>query len=57
MRTRRLLRTAAFETGVGRAMVTVGALAGRSLPWVTSLLALAVVLAIAFGLLSPGVHR
>jgi NADH:ubiquinone oxidoreductase subunit 5 (subunit L)/multisubunit Na+/H+ antiporter MnhA subunit len=47
----------ALESGIGRALVTAGVVAGRSLPWVTSLLALAVALAIAFGLLSPGVHR
>jgi hypothetical protein len=47
----------AFESGVGRALVSAGVLAGRSLPWVTSLLALAAALAIAFGLLSPGVRR
>jgi formate hydrogenlyase subunit 3/multisubunit Na+/H+ antiporter MnhD subunit len=47
----------AAESGVARALVSVGVLAGRSLPWVTSLLALAAALAIAFGLLSPGVRR
>jgi hypothetical protein len=47
----------AFESGVGRALVSMGVLAARSLPWVTSLLALAAALAIAFGLLSPGVRR
>jgi hypothetical protein len=47
----------AFESGVGRALLSAGVLAGRSLPWVTSLLALAAALAIAFGLFSPGVSR
>jgi hypothetical protein len=47
----------ALESGVGRALVSAGVLAGRSLPWVASLLALAAALAIAFGLLSPGVAR
>ena len=47
----------ALESGVGRALLSAGVLAGRSLPWVTGLLLLAVALAIAFGLLSPGVQR
>jgi hypothetical protein len=47
----------AFESGVGRALVSAGVVAGRSLPWVTSVLVLAAALAIAFGLLSPGVLR
>jgi hypothetical protein len=47
----------AVESGVGRALATVGVVAGRSLPWVTSLLALAAAMAIAFGLFSPGVAR
>ena len=47
----------AFESGVGRALVSVGVLAGRSFPWVTGALALAAALAIAFGLFSSGVRR
>jgi formate hydrogenlyase subunit 3/multisubunit Na+/H+ antiporter MnhD subunit len=47
----------AAESGVGRALASVGVLAGRSLPWVVALVALASLLAVAFGLLSPGVQR
>jgi hypothetical protein len=47
----------AVESGVSRALMGTGGLAGlaeRSLPWVPTVLGLAVVLAVAFGLLSQG---
>jgi NADH-quinone oxidoreductase subunit L len=50
----------AVESGVGRALTGAGGLAGmaeRSLPWVPTVLGLAVVLAVVFGLLSQGVGR
>jgi NADH:ubiquinone oxidoreductase subunit 5 (subunit L)/multisubunit Na+/H+ antiporter MnhA subunit len=47
----------AAESGVGRALVTAGALAGRPLPWVATLVAAAVVLAVVLGLVSPGESR
>jgi hypothetical protein len=47
----------AAESGVARALASAGVLAGRSLPWVVALVALASLLAVAFGLLSPGVQR
>jgi NADH:ubiquinone oxidoreductase subunit 5 (subunit L)/multisubunit Na+/H+ antiporter MnhA subunit len=49
----------AVESGVGRALTRAGGLAGvteRSLPWVPTLLGLAVVLAVAFGLLAQGLR-
>jgi formate hydrogenlyase subunit 3/multisubunit Na+/H+ antiporter MnhD subunit len=49
----------AVETGVGRALTGAGGLAGlaeRSLPWVPTLLGLAVVLAVVFGLLAQGLR-
>jgi NADH:ubiquinone oxidoreductase subunit 5 (subunit L)/multisubunit Na+/H+ antiporter MnhA subunit len=48
------------ESGVGRALTGAGGLAGlaeRSLPWVPTVLGLAVVLAVAFGLISQGLGR
>lgn len=47
----------ALESGVGRALSSAGVLAGRSIPWLAGLVVLAVVLAVLFGLLSPGVLR
>ena len=49
----------AVESGVGRAFTNAGGLAGlaeRSLPWVPTLLGLAVVLAVVFGLLAQGLR-
>jgi hypothetical protein len=49
----------AVESGVSRALMGTGGLAGlaeRSLPWVPTVLGLAVVLAVAFGLLSQGLR-
>ena len=49
----------AVESGVGRALTGAGGLAGaaeRSLPWVPTLLGLAVVLAVVFGLLAQGLR-
>jgi hypothetical protein len=49
----------AVETGVGRALTSAGGLAGlaeRSLPWVPTLLGLAVILAVVFGLLAQGLR-
>jgi NADH:ubiquinone oxidoreductase subunit 5 (subunit L)/multisubunit Na+/H+ antiporter MnhA subunit len=49
----------AVESGVARALTGTGGLAGlaeRSLPWVPTVLGLAVVLAVAFGLLSQGLR-
>jgi NADH-quinone oxidoreductase subunit L len=48
------------ESGVGRAMIGTGRLAGlaeRGLPWVPTLLGVAVVLVLAFGLWSQGIGR
>ncbi|HXM57072.1 MAG TPA: proton-conducting transporter membrane subunit [Candidatus Dormibacteraeota bacterium] len=48
------------EAGVGRALNSAGGLAGlaeRGLPWVPTVLGLAVVLAVAFGLLTQGLGR
>jgi NADH:ubiquinone oxidoreductase subunit 5 (subunit L)/multisubunit Na+/H+ antiporter MnhA subunit len=48
------------ESGVGRAMIGTGRLASlaeRGLPWVPAVLGVAVVLVLAFGLLSQGVGR
>ena len=48
------------ESGVGRALNSAGGLAGlaeRGLPWVPTVLGLAVVLAVAFGLLTQGLGR
>jgi len=50
----------AAEAGVGRAFATAGALAGsaeRRLPWLPSVLILAVVLAAAFALVGQGLSR
>jgi hypothetical protein len=50
----------AVETGVGRALSGAGGWAGlaeRGLPWVPTVLGAAVVLAVAFGLLSRGLLR
>jgi NADH-quinone oxidoreductase subunit L len=50
----------AVESGVGRALNGAGGLAGmaeRGLPWVPTVLGLAVVLVVAFGLLSQGLGR
>jgi NADH:ubiquinone oxidoreductase subunit 5 (subunit L)/multisubunit Na+/H+ antiporter MnhA subunit len=50
----------AAESGVGRGLTRAGTMVGlaeRSLPWVPTVLGLAVVLAVAFGLLSQGLHR
>ena len=49
----------AVETGVGRALTGAGGLAGfaeRSLPWVPTVLGLAVVLAVVFGLITQGLR-
>ena len=49
----------AVESGVGRALTGTGGLAGlaeRGLPWVPTVLGLAVVLAVAFGLLTQGLR-
>jgi formate hydrogenlyase subunit 3/multisubunit Na+/H+ antiporter MnhD subunit len=49
----------AVESGVGRALSGAGGLAGlaeRGLPWVPTVLGLAVVLAVAFGLLTRGLR-
>jgi NADH:ubiquinone oxidoreductase subunit 5 (subunit L)/multisubunit Na+/H+ antiporter MnhA subunit len=49
----------AVESGVGRALTSAGGLAGlaeRSLPWVPTVLGLAVILAVAFGLLAQGLR-
>jgi NADH:ubiquinone oxidoreductase subunit 5 (subunit L)/multisubunit Na+/H+ antiporter MnhA subunit len=49
----------AVESGVGRALTGAGGLAGlaeRSLPWVPTVLGLAVVLAVVFGLLTQGLR-
>jgi len=48
------------ESGVGRALTGAGGFAGlaeRSLPWVPTVLGLAVVLAVAFGLIAQGLSR
>lgn len=50
----------AVESGVGRALMDTGGLAGlaeRGLPWVPAVVGLAVVLVVAFGLLSQGLQR
>lgn len=47
----------AVESGVARALLGTGGLADRALPWVPAVLGLAVVLAVAFGLLAPGIRR
>lgn len=47
----------AAESGLGRAAAAAGGLAGRSLPWLAVVAVAAVVLAVAFGLASPGVRR
>jgi hypothetical protein len=47
------------ESGVGRALTGAGGLAGlaeRGLPWVPTVLGLAVVLAVVFGLLTQGLR-
>jgi len=49
----------AVETGVGRALTGAGGLAGvaeRSLPWVPTLIGLAVILAVVFGLVAQGLR-
>jgi hypothetical protein len=49
----------AVESGVGRGLTGAGGLAGlaeRSLPWVPTVLGLAVVLAVVFGLLTEGLR-
>jgi NADH:ubiquinone oxidoreductase subunit 5 (subunit L)/multisubunit Na+/H+ antiporter MnhA subunit len=49
----------AVESGVGRALTGAGGLAGlaeRTLPWVPTVLGLAVVLAVVFGLLTQGLR-
>lgn len=49
----------AVESGVGRAISSTGGLAGRadrSLPWLPTVLGLAVVLAVVFGLLAQGLR-
>ena len=47
----------AAETGLGRAAMAAGGLAGRPLPWLMIVVVAAVVLAVGFGLVSPGVRR
>ena len=47
----------AVESSVGRALVGAGGLADRALPWVPAVLGIAVVLAVAFGLLGQGIRR
>src|SRR5919199_1936485 len=44
------------ESGLGRAAAAAGSVAGRSLPWLAVLAVGAVLLAVAFGLGSPGVR-
>jgi NADH:ubiquinone oxidoreductase subunit 5 (subunit L)/multisubunit Na+/H+ antiporter MnhA subunit len=44
------------ELGVGRALVTAGAMLGRSLPWVVSALVVGVVAALVVGAFEPGLR-
>ena len=49
----------AVESGVGRALSSTGSLAGlaeRRLPWVPTVVGLAVILAVVFGLLAQGLR-